>query len=81
MSHRTTTPQTAVWYFVGATFMFVSPTLIFQGSDLLWLRLLTLVAGLITLTSGILVWTREQRQRRAARDADSPEQPGRATSG
>ena len=79
MSHRTTTPQTAVWYFVGATFMFVSPTLIFQGSDLLWLRLLTLGAGLITLTSGILVWTREQQQRRAARDADTPEQSGRAS--
>lgn len=82
MAQRTTTPQTAVWYFVGATFVFLSPTLIFQfqGADVLWLRLLTLGVGLVIFTSGIVVLAREQRQRRDSRDADTPEQSEQATS-
>lgn len=71
MTSKTTPPQTAVWYFLGATFVFLAPTLLFRGADP-WVNIATLVLGIVLLAVGIAVLVREQRQRRAARDESDP---------
>lgn len=58
------TPQIAVWYFVGATFIFIAPTMFFQGSAPLPVTTGTLVAGFIVVVLGGVQLGREIRQRR-----------------
>lgn len=55
--------NTAVWYFVGATFLFAGPT-IFSFGDNGFLRVLTLVLGAVVFVCGIIVFRREQLSRR-----------------
>lgn len=71
MNPKTTPPQTAVWYFLGATFVLISPTLLFRGADV-WVNIVTLVVGIALLAMGIAVFIREQQQRRASRDETDP---------
>lgn len=56
-------PQTAVWYFVAATFISCAPALFFRGSDALWLSLGSLGLGAVVLITGFVVALRERRLR------------------
>lgn len=55
--------NTAVWYFVGATFLFAGPT-VFSFGDNGFLRVLTLVLGAVVFVCGIIVFRREHLSRR-----------------
>lgn len=58
MTTKTKTPQTAVWYFIGATFIFISPTLFFPDVGM-WLPIASLALGLLVFTFGAFVFFRE----------------------
>lgn len=75
MASSTQTPETSVWYFVGATFIFSSPALFFRDSALPWLPFVTYGLGLVVFVTGIVVFVREQRQRRSADNTESPGPP------
>ncbi len=53
---------TAVWYFVGATFLFAGPV-IFGFGEMGFLRILTLVLGAVIFVCGVIVWRRENVKR------------------
>ncbi|GAA1960374.1 hypothetical protein [Agromyces allii] len=55
------TPQTSVWYFVGATFSFVLPSMLLPDGMRLWAQVLGLVLGFALLITGLVVFVREQR--------------------
>jgi hypothetical protein len=76
MPEQTSTPHTAVWYFIGATFIFAAPTIFFRDADLPWLLVAALVLGFAVFAGGIVVFVREQRQGRAVRDAGTPTDGG-----
>lgn len=50
--------STAVWYFVGATFLFAGP-LIFGVNDFGFFRIITLVLGAVVMVAGFVVLRRE----------------------
>lgn len=62
---------TAVWYFVGGTFL-LGP-LSFLG-DLGWARYLTMAAGAVVLAAGFVVLARELRARPDG-DGSDPDEP------
>ncbi|MFE1645225.1 hypothetical protein ACFM35_06600 [Microbacterium sp. P01] len=51
--------STAVWYFVGATFIFISPILFFRDAGA-WLNILTVAVGAAVFGAGMVVFRREQ---------------------
>ena len=67
---NTETPQIAIWYFVGATFIFAAPTLFFPDADL-WVRIVLFAIGFLAIVGGGIQLGREIRQRRERRD-ESP---------
>ncbi|WP_285041161.1 hypothetical protein [Plantibacter sp. LMC-P-059a] len=54
--------STAVWYFVGATFLFAGP-LIFGVNDFGFFRIITLVLGAVVMVAGFVVLRRETTKR------------------
>lgn len=75
MANSTRTPQTSVWYFVGATFIFSSPELFFRDFDRPWLPLVAYGLGLVVFVTGTVVLVREQRQHRGVGSTESPGPP------
>ena len=61
-SGSSTGGTTAVWYFVGATFLFAGPV-IFGFGEMGFLRILTLVLGAVVFVCGVIVWRRENVKR------------------
>ena len=57
------TPQIAIWYFVGATFLFAAPALFFPDADQ-WVRIALLAAGFLAIVGGGIQLGREIRLRR-----------------
>ena len=75
------TPQTAVWYFVGATFAFaLGPTLFSSGDPTGWQTILFMILGAVLFVCGCAVFAKELRLRREAKRQASlhpgaPDQP------
>ena len=77
MSKKGHTDQrsTAVWYFVGATFLFVLPNQLFTDSDG-WVRTVFIVFGIVAMAAGFAQMRREfAGRRRAARSGDGASRP------
>lgn len=70
---QNTPPQTAVWFFVGATFIFAAPTIVFDDAPP-WVRWVTLTVGLVVVAGGVQLG-REVTQRRSVREQRSSEEP------
>ena len=64
------TSQSAVWWFIGATFLFIAPTLLFRTAPA-WVMFLCLALGFIALVTGGIQLGREIRRRRDTKDAPS----------
>ena len=62
------TPQVAVWCFIGATFLFIAPTLLFRDAPW-WVTIVCVVLGLVATVGGGIQLGREIRQRRDSGDA------------
>ncbi|GAA1683210.1 hypothetical protein GCM10009807_28810 [Microbacterium lacus] len=67
------TPNIAVWYFVGATFIFAAPALFMPEAEI-WLRALLLAAGFVAVIAGAIQLGREIKQR-SARRVVAPSEP------
>lgn len=72
---NTSTPQIAVWYFVGATFVFAAPALFFPEAPL-WVRIACFALGVLVVVGGGLQLSREIRQRRDDRNAQQDHDTG-----
>lgn len=68
------TPNIAVWYFVGATFIFAAPALFVPEAEI-WLRVLLLAAGFVAVIAGGIQLGREIKQRSAGRVVAPSEPP------
>jgi protein-S-isoprenylcysteine O-methyltransferase Ste14 len=68
------TPNIAVWYFVGATFIFAVPALFMPEAEI-WLRVLLFSAGFVAVIGGGIQLGREIKQRSASRVAASSKPP------
>ena len=73
---RSSTPQIAVWYFIGATFIFAASTLFFPDAPL-WIRISCLALGFLVVVAGGFQLGREIRQRGDGRTV--PPESGAAT--
>lgn len=76
--------SSAVWYFVGATFILTVPNLMFH--DLAWwARIGFMLLGFGVMIAGFAQWRRELTQNRRSTDpqepdgGDGPESPPRAS--
>lgn len=65
---KTESPQVAIWYFVGATFIFAAPALLFPDAEL-WVRIIVFAAGFLAIVAGGVQLGREIAERRTTRDA------------
>lgn len=65
------TPQVAVWYFVGATFLFAAPVLFFADADP-WVHVVTLVLGFAAIVVGGIHLGREITQWQKKKNAPPP---------
>ena len=72
MNANTGTPQIAVWYFVGATFIFAAPALFFPGAQP-WVRVALFIAGFLVIVAGGIQLGREITQRRNRSGETPPE--------
>ncbi|WP_120002812.1 hypothetical protein [Nesterenkonia muleiensis] len=78
---RKKAPETAVWYFVGATFAFaLGPMLFSDGGPDRWQTVLSMILGAGLFISGCVVFAKERRLRREAQskpveDSDAPSGP------
>lgn len=65
--------STALWYFVGATFVFALPSAMFPGLPW-WARLALALAGFVVLVAGFVQLRRESlaKRRSDARDDSTP---------
>lgn len=71
---KTGTPETAVWYFIGATFAFaLGPSLFSGGESLGWQAILFNVLGIVAFVCGCVVFIRELRLRKEAKKAVAQE--------
>lgn len=68
------TPNIAVWYFVGATFIFAAPALFMPEAEI-WLRVLLFAAGFVAVIAGGIQLGREIKQRSASRVVAPSEPP------
>jgi hypothetical protein len=66
------TPQIAIWYFVGATFLFAASVTFFPDAQL-WVRIILWVAGFIAVLGGGVQLAREIAHRRAAPPTTDPD--------
>lgn len=67
---KTGTGETAVWYFIGATFAFaLGPSLFSSGQALDWQTLLFNSLGVVAFICGCVVFVKELRIRRVAKQA------------
>jgi membrane protein implicated in regulation of membrane protease activity len=63
--------QTAVWYFIAATFVLVAPMMLFPDADL-WMRLIPFALGVLLLVLGGLQLKREVGDRRNGERSGPP---------
>ncbi|MET0297220.1 MAG: hypothetical protein ABW024_07450 [Microbacterium sp.] len=73
-SQESPTPQIAIWYFVGATFVFAAPVIFFPDAGV-WLRIATLALGFALIVVGGIQLGREITQRRENKAAAPPPFP------
>lgn len=61
-------PDTAVWYFIGATFMFALGPMVFSAGDPgAWQVAVFVILGMVVMACGVVVFVRERRQRKQIR--------------
>lgn len=73
---KTETPETAVWYFIGATFAFaLGPSLFNSGESLGWQAMLLNILGVVAFVCGCVVFVQERRKRKEAKQAAAQATP------
>lgn len=74
---RKKAPETAVWYFVGATFAFVLGPMLFSDGGLdRWQTVLFMILGAGLFTGGCVVFAKERRLRREAKSQPAKDSRG-----
>lgn len=75
MNDRNHRPQTAVWYFVAATFIFAAPQLFFRDAAGPWLLPLAMAVGFGVFACGVAVLVYELQGGRDTRNSTGADTP------